>query len=200
MSPVKSRREQYSQATKAALIDAATRRFATDGFAGTSLEDIATDIQATRGAVYHHFATKTALFEAVFDALETDMIEQVAAASATITEPWPAALTALSTFLDHCCDPVYGRIVWQEAPIALGWRHWQECEAKYAYGLIESILRALADHGDIQPLPMEPMTHITFHILGSAGMALAEAPDADKPRTKAEYGQVIAQLISGVRR
>jgi AcrR family transcriptional regulator len=200
MSPVKSRREQYSQATKAALIDAATRRFAEHGFAGTSLEDVAADIQATRGAVYHHFANKGALFEAVFDALETDMIAQVTRSHADIADPWPAALTAMGRFLDHCCDPVYGRIVWQEAPIALGWRQWQECEKKYAYGLIDGILRTLVDNGDIQPLPMEPMTRITFHILGSAGMALAETPEADKPRVRSEYAQVMAQLISGIRR
>jgi hypothetical protein len=47
---------------------------------------------------------------------------------------------------------------------------------------------------------MEPMTRITFHILGSAGMALAETPEADKPRVRAEYAQVMAQLISGIRR
>jgi len=57
-----SRRELYSEATRAALLDEATRLFATRGYAGTSLEDVAVASQVTRGAVYHHFDGKQALF------------------------------------------------------------------------------------------------------------------------------------------
>ncbi|GAA2381052.1 TetR/AcrR family transcriptional regulator [Nonomuraea africana] len=200
MPPVKSRREQYSQATKAALLEAATRRFAEHGFAGTALEDVAADIQASRGAVYHHFANKTALFEAVVEALETEMIRQVVESAATETDTWKAAMTATEMFLDHCCDPVYGRVVWQEGPLALGWQRWKECEEKYAYGLIEQLIQALVDSGEVPPLPLEPMARVTFHILGGAGMALAEAPAQDKHRIKEEYSLVIRHLLSGARR
>ncbi|MFD1051182.1 hypothetical protein ACFQ1S_39440, partial [Kibdelosporangium lantanae] len=46
MSRTTSRREQYSQATKAALLEAATRRFAEHGFSGTALEDVAKPLTA----------------------------------------------------------------------------------------------------------------------------------------------------------
>jgi len=199
MSTVKSRREQYSEATRAALLAAATRRFAERGFAGTTLEDVATDIQATRGAIYHHFANKTALFEAVFEQLETDAMELSAAAAARFPDPWPAALAALDVFLDHCCDPVYGRVVWQEAPIALGWRRWQAAEEQYAYGLIEQLLKALMDGGDIEDQPLETTTRLVFGMLGTAGLALAEASDVDKARLKAEYASIIGRMASGLR-
>ncbi|MFE3448818.1 TetR family transcriptional regulator [Nonomuraea sp. NPDC059194] len=199
MSSVKRRRDQYAQATRSALLEAATRRFAEHGFAGTALEDVAADIQASRGAVYHHFANKTALFEAVVEELETEMVRQVIESGAQAAGTWEAAMAATERFLDHCCDPDYGRVVWQEAPIALGWRRWKECEEKYAYGLIEQLIKALVDDGELPPLPVEPMTRITFHILGAAGMALAEAPEADKPRVRAEYSTAIRQLLAGVR-
>ena len=111
VSQVKSRREQYSEATRSALLDAATRRFAERGFAGTALEDVAADIQASRGAVYHHFASKTALFEAVFEQLESAVVARCAAAAREADGPCPAALAALTVFLDDCCDPVYGRVL-----------------------------------------------------------------------------------------
>ncbi|MBO2455768.1 TetR family transcriptional regulator [Actinomadura barringtoniae] len=200
MSPVKSRREQYSEATKAALLEAATRRFAERGFAGTSLEDVASDIQATRGAVYHHFANKTALFEAVFDALEVETIRLSMEAAANQEDPWEAGQAALSSFLDVCCDPVYGRIVWQEAPLALGWERWKECEQKYALGLIEGIIKSLVDSGDLpELLPLEATARITFHILGAAGMALSETPEPDKPRVREEYGRSITYLLTNAR-
>lgn len=199
MSTVKSRREQYSAATRAAILDAATRRFADLGFAGTALEDVAADIQATRGAVYHHFISKKALFEAVLEELEADVVERSAAAADAAPDPWQAAFGALNTFLEDCSDPIYGKVVWQEGPLALGWHRWRECEEKFAYGLIERLLGALMDGGYVERMPLETATRITFSMLGAAGIALAEASEVDKPRVKEEYTTVISRLMYGLR-
>lgn len=199
MSTLRSRREQYSDATRSALLEAATRRFAEHGFFGTALEDIARDIQATRGAVYHHFGSKTALFEAVFERLETEVIDRSGAAAAAADGPWQAAQNALDVFLDSCCDPVYGKVVWQEAPLALGWHRWRECEEKFSYGLVEQLIQALMDCGEVERQPLEPATRIVFGILGAAGLALAEAAESDKPRVRAEYGAVIGRIVGGLR-
>jgi AcrR family transcriptional regulator len=198
MSSVKSRREQYSELTKAALIDAATRRFAEHGYAATALDDVAADIQATRGAVYHHFASKAALFQAVFEELETGMIRRAVAAGAGESDPKAAAQAALGAFLDCCCEPAYGRVVWQEAPIALGWRRWKESEEQYAYGLIEQTVRGLMASGDLPDLPPEPVARVIFHLFGAAGMAIADAAVPDKARVRAEYEDVINRMIGGM--
>ncbi|MBA2894963.1 TetR/AcrR family transcriptional regulator [Nonomuraea soli] len=200
MPHVKSRREQYSDATRAALLEAATRRFAERGFAGTSLEDVAADIQATRGAVYHHFGSKPALFEAVAEALESRVMREVAEAAEGARDPWSAAIAATEKFLDWCCDPVYSRVVWQEAPLALGWVRWKELEKEYSCGLIEQFIQLLIDAGEMPPLPLEPMTRITFHMLGAAGMAISEVPEQDRFRVRAEYAETIAHLLKGARR
>jgi AcrR family transcriptional regulator len=199
MSTAKSRRDQFSEATRAALLEAATRRFATLGFAGTSLEDVAADIQATRGAVYHHFSSKRALFEAVFRKLETASVDKAARAGARGENAWQAAMLALEDFLEQCCDPAYGRIVWQEGPLALGWASWIEEEQEYAYGLVEQFVRALLDSGDIVPVPLQATTQLAFGMLGAAGQALSAATAEEQPRIKAEYAEVIGLLLVGLR-
>jgi AcrR family transcriptional regulator len=199
MSTVKSRRDQFSEATRAALLDAATQRFAERGFAGTSLEDVAADIQATRGAVYHHFSSKRALFEAVFARLETNAVDQAAKAGARGANAWESALLALEEFLDQCCDPVYGRVVWLEGPLALGWACWIEEEQKYAYGMVESFVRALLESGGLAPVPLETTTQLAFGMLGAAGQALAAASPEDQPRIKAEYRDVMGRMLAGLR-
>ena len=60
------RRAQYSASTKRALVDVAEALFAEQGYAGTSLDTVVAGAEVTKGALYHHFSGKQALFEAVF--------------------------------------------------------------------------------------------------------------------------------------
>ena len=57
-----------SAARRHDILIAARRRFATQGYAGTTLSAVAKDAGITLGAIYHYFEDKTALYEAVFDA------------------------------------------------------------------------------------------------------------------------------------
>jgi AcrR family transcriptional regulator len=198
MQPVKTRRELYSEATRAALLEEATRLFAERGYTGTSLEDVASASQVTRGAVYHHFAGKQALFEAVLDVQESRAIANVSAA-ATAADPWDAAMQALEAFLDQCCDPVYGRLVWLEGPAALGWHRWRECEEKYGYGLVERFVTGLVAAGYLEDRAVGSLVRFSFWMLGGAGHTLAEAAEADRPRLRQEWGYLIRRTITAMR-
>ena len=198
MPEVKSRRELYSEATRAALLDEATTLFAERGYAGTSLEDVASASRVTRGAVYHHFASKQALFEAVLDLQEERATTEIVAAAAA-ANPWDAAMLALDAYLTHCCDPVYGRLVWLEGPAALGWHRWRECEKKYSYGLVEQFIRDLVEGGHVDGRAFDSLVQFSFWMLGGAGLAVAEAPPEDKPRVRDEWRYLIGQAISSLR-
>jgi AcrR family transcriptional regulator len=198
MPEVKSRRELYSEATRAALLEEATALFAERGYAGTSLEDVASASQVSRGAVYHHFASKQALFEAVLDLQEVRVSAEVIAAAST-ADPWDAAMLALDAYLTHCCDPVYGRLHWVEGPAALGWRRWRECEKDRAYGLVERFIRDLVDGGYLRGTAFDSLVRFSFWMLGGAGLAVAEAPPEDKARVRDEWRYLIGQAISSLR-
>ena len=198
MPEVKSRREMYSEATRAALLDEATTLFAERGYAGTSLEDVAAASQVTRGAVYHHFDGKQALFEAVLELQEARATAEILAA-ATAANPWDSAMLALDAFLTQCCDPVYGRLVWLEGPTALGWHRWRECEQKYAYGQVEQFIRDLVDGGYLDGRAFHSLVQFSFWMLGGAGLAVAEAPPGDKPRVRDEWRYLIGQAIGSLR-
>jgi AcrR family transcriptional regulator len=198
MPEVKSRRELYSAATRAALLDEATALFAERGYAGTSLEDVASASQVTRGAVYHHFASKQALFEAVLDRQEARVTADVMAAAASAADPRDAAMLALDTYLTHCCDPVYGRLVWLEGPAALGWHRWRETEKDHSYGLVERFIRDLVDGGYLRDTAFDSLVRFSFWMIGGAGLAVAEAPPEDKPRVRDEWRFLIGQAINSL--
>jgi hypothetical protein len=82
---------------------------------------------------------------------------------------------------------------------ALGWHRWRECEQKYAYGLVERFITALVDAGHLADRARGSLVRFSFWMLGGAGLALAEAPEADRPRLREEWRYLIRQTISGLR-
>jgi AcrR family transcriptional regulator len=199
MSRPKSRRELYSEATRAALLETATAMFAERGFARTSLDDIAVATQVTRGAVYHHFESKQAVFEAVFDTLEQDMTARVAAAATGQPDAWLAGMAALDAFLDLCCEDRYGRLCWLEGPLALGWGRWMDYEKKYAYAMIDGFLQAAREAGLLGPVPVPTSSQLVFHLLGGAGRTIAEAPQAERRAVRDACAVTIRRMLNGLR-
>src|SRR4051794_26724739 len=65
------RRAQYSASTRRALVEVAEGLFAAHGYAATSLDAIVAGAEVTKGALYHHYSGKQALFEAVFEKVES---------------------------------------------------------------------------------------------------------------------------------
>lgn len=197
MTIVKSRRELYAEATRAAILEKATELFAGQGYAATSLEDVAMAAQVTRGAVYHHFAGKQALFEAVIEQQEELTIERIASAMATTDDAWDAAMAAIDAFVDACVDPVYSKIVWKEGLTALGWDRLKVCAEKYSVGLIEGSAHALVAAGYFQGRAMDTTVRMLFHMFGAAAMTLASAEDKD--RVRVECADVLKRMVTGLR-
>lgn len=198
MESVKSRREEAVDATRAALVDSALRLFTERGFAATSLDDVVRDARVTKGALYHHFkGGKLALFEAVFEEVDLRLAERTAAATPEGGSPWELVHSGLDAYLEACADPVVRRIMFQEGPVALGWSRWRELDGCSSRGLLQGVLQALMDAGEIRPQPLDLLTRLLFTTLGEAGMSVAEAGDQDAARAEAK-GLMIA-LLEGLR-
>ena len=97
-----SRRAAYSASTKRALVDVAEDLFTDHGYANASLDMIVAGARVTKGALYHHFSGKQALFEAVFERVEADASKTIQRALKGKRDPWEKALAGLRAFLRSC--------------------------------------------------------------------------------------------------
>src|SRR5262249_60710913 len=132
----RSRRDEYTESTGRALLEAAAEAFVDRGFADASLDDIATAARLTKGALYHHFAGKQDLFRAVFEEVESELIEAIRQAGSEETDPWQQMLVGIGAFLDACLMPRYRRIALEEGPTALGWDKWRQIDEHYSLALV----------------------------------------------------------------
>ena len=193
-----TRRAENTQATRAALIDAARELFAQRGFAAVSTEEIVRRARVTRGALYHHFTGKEGLFEAVFEQVEGDLTERIAAEAMQAAEPWDAMRSGAQAFLDACLDPAVQQITLLDAPSVLGWERWREIGQRYGLGLVQATVQAAMDAGQIEPQPVRPLAHILIGALDEAAMLVARADDVEA--TRREVGEALERYLQALRR
>src|SRR5436305_8942977 len=103
-------RAEYSASTRRALVEVAQQLFTEHGYAATSLEAIVAGADVTKGALYHHYSGKQALFEAVFEQVESAGARSVRDALVGVQDPWDRALSGLRAFLAVVRQPSYSRI------------------------------------------------------------------------------------------
>jgi AcrR family transcriptional regulator len=192
------RRAQYSASTKRALVDVAQDLFTEHGYAGTSLDAIVAGARVTKGALYHHFAGKQALFEAVFERVEREASKAIHDEIKGEQDPWLKARAGLHAFLEVVCHPTYRRIVIQDGPGVLGYERFREQEERSTFSNVLAIVASVLGTG---PLKMdEPMqrtfARIFFGAMSSAGesVSLAEDPDAASDRVEAAIGIILDGL------
>ena len=170
---------ERTEATRGRLIATARRLFAEQGFAATSTEEILKEAAVSRGALYHHFPSKTDLFQATFEQVEDELTAQVlqSAAAGGETDPMLILQIGFEAFLDQCLNPEVQRIVMLDGPTVLGWDLWHELDERYAFGTLKTVLSVAADIGRIEPSTVDPLAHLLLGAVMQAGMVVARSED-----------------------
>ena len=195
--PGVSRRQQYSASTKRALVDVAEDLFTSNGYAATSLDAIVAGARVTKGALYHHFSGKQALFEAVFERVETDAAKAIQKALRGRSDPWEKALAGLQAFLAVVREPRYRRIVIQEGPSVLGYERYREQEERSTFANVLDIVRSVLSAGtwELEEDMLQTFARIFFGAMSSAGESVSSADDPVAAAQRVETA--IAFILQG---
>jgi AcrR family transcriptional regulator len=195
-----NRRSQVdrSAATRAALVSAARPLFAERGFGGVGTETIVQAAGVTRGALYHQFADKTDLFEAVYEAVEEDLARRLGEriAASGVSDPIEAMLLGADAWLDACGEQEVQQIVLLDGPAVLGWERWREIGLRYGLGLLEGLLTHAMEVGRIPAQPVAALAHVLVGALDEAALYIARS--ADQATASEEIRGVVARLVAGL--
>ena len=197
--PGASRRAQYSASTKRALEDVAEGLFTAQGYSATSLDQIVAGADVTKGALYHHFNGKAALFEAVVERIETEAAAAIHRALRGHDDPWEKAVAGLRSFLEVVREPAYRRIVIQEGPAVLGYERFREQEERTTFALVLEIVQAVLNAGtwELDDDMQQTFGRIFFGAMSSAGSTVATSDDPALESARVETA--IGFILSGLR-
>jgi AcrR family transcriptional regulator len=193
---VKTLRERQAEATRQLLVSVARELFTEKGYAATSIEEIIKGAGVARGALYHHFAGKDALFRAVYDEVQAEVAARVVATAVSADDPWDGVRAGLEAFLDACLEPAFRRIVIMDSVPVLSQDVWDGGIEHNELPMLRSVLTPLVE-ASLPGVAVEPLVHVALGGLYGAALYIARAPD---PKTaRADANTVLDVLIGGVR-
>jgi AcrR family transcriptional regulator len=168
---------EKAASTKARIVAVARRLFASRGYDGTSTEAVLEESQVSRGALYHHFETKEALFAAVLEEVEVDITAATGRARANATDPVEALGAAFDSFLDMASESEVRQIVLTDAHSVVGWQKWREIEDRHGLGRLKQALKIVAAGGRIREGMVDVFAHILLASLLEVAFMVARSPD-----------------------
>jgi AcrR family transcriptional regulator len=182
--------------TRRAIVETATRLFAQHGYAAVSIEAVLAACEISRGALYHHFPSKEALLEAVFEAVEVDVTNKVLAGAASAGGAAEAVRAGCEAFLDLTQDPVVRQIMLTDAPSVLGWEKWREIDERHAFGLMKAALEPAAKEAGLPASLTDAFAHMLLASLSEVALMIAQADD---PALALENGRgAIRELLARI--
>lgn len=185
-----------SEATARQIRDVAVELFASDGYAGVGLDEIAARSKVTRGAVYHHFGSKSGLFSAALECVQERVAERVARAAESADSAWAGLVLGCHAFLDAGSDPQIHRIMLVDGPAVLGWREWRQLDAANSRRLLENGLVELEDDGILAAGVARAATPLLSGAMNEAVLWIADSahPVRDTSAARAALDRLLDSL------
>jgi len=182
-----------SEATRGELIRAGRALFVEKGYAETGTPELVAAAGVTRGALYHHFADKQALFRAVVE------VESAAVADA-ITDAAPDTMDAIEAlnagsdaFLAAMKEAGRVRLLLLDGPAVLGRGTLDEIDLRHGARTLREGLAIAMREGEIRRLPLDALTAQLSAVFDRAALAVANGADVEDQR------RVIRAIIEGLR-
>lgn len=172
---------ERASATRARLIAVARRMFGEQGYAGTATEAVLQEAGVARGAMYHHFADKATLFEAVCLAVCEDIVPAVERAADARRDPLDALVQGSIRWIEKTSEPEARRILMIDAPTVLGWARWQALDDRLSQASLAEGMQAAIAAGAIR---LDCRLELAVAMMNGALNALAlrvNAPEAPVP-------------------
>jgi AcrR family transcriptional regulator len=189
-------RSQHAEATRRAVLDAAKSLFGRRGYAQTSVDEIADAARVTKGAVYHHFAGKEALFRAVYAEVETGAQARVLRAANPGMAPVDQLVAMMNAYLDAALDVEIRRITLVDGPAIVGYEPDDTAQQQPGYLAVRTFLATSMASGQLIDLDPGTLTDLVGSLAWVAGLLIARASDPDA--TREALGQALDAMLRGL--
>jgi AcrR family transcriptional regulator len=192
--PERRSNRERTETTRGDLIEAARKLFTEKSYAETSTPEIVAAAGVTRGALYHHFEDKRALFYAVVER-EAELVAAEIERAAPDTLPARKALIAGGeAFIKAMALPGRTRLLLLDGPAVLGRAEMDAIDARHGTRTLRAGIAFAMRDRVMRQLPLDAVTALLSAAFDRAALAIDSGASAQ------DYSKALAALIDGLMR
>ena len=192
-------RIERGKSTRDRIVAAAADLFGEHGYEGTSIGAVLEAAGVARGALYHHFPSKEALFDAVLDRVVAGIASTAADAARGAGDPLASLRAGCNAWLELALDPAVQRIALIDPPSVVGWTRWRELDEQHTLGGLRASLARIADEGRLPRDDVDLLAHMVLAAVNEAALLIVRAddPDAALASGRAAVDTLLTRLVGG---
>ena len=192
-----TRQVERSSSTISAVLAAARKLFAINGFEATSIDDIGAKAGVAKGAVYHHFTSKEEIFTRVLEDVQAEIAAApIPMAARKITDPVEQISAGVLRYLNAATEPNVKRILLIDGPIVIGWQKWREIDDRFFGAGAKAAVAHVLGKG-VAAREIEALAHLVMGAVMEAALVCAVAAD---PRKMArDHASALHRMLAGLR-
>lgn len=184
---------ERSEAMRATLLAVGRKLFTEKGYGATGTPELVEAAGVTRGALYHHFADKQALFQAVVEQEAKAVAAEIENSSGPAQADSRAALLAgTDAYFAAMRVPGRTRLLLLDGPAVLGRTILDEIDSRHGNRTLREALQAMMDAGEMKSLPPDAITGLLAAAYDRAAL------DIDAGASAGEYRETLIALIDGL--
>jgi AcrR family transcriptional regulator len=173
---VVDQRIEKGRATRDRLVEAGREAFGTRGYEATSIAEILDAAGVAKGALYHHFETKAALFDAVLDRVVQEIAEAAADRARRAPDPAASLKAGCGAWLEMTLDPAIQRIALLDAAAVVGWARVREIDDRHTLSGMRRNLERLAEQSGLDA-DIDLLAHMVLAAVNEAALFIVRADD-----------------------
>jgi AcrR family transcriptional regulator len=194
--PSTTLRSQHVEATRRAVLASARTLFGSQGYAQTSVDQIAAAARVTKGAVYHHFASKEALFRAVYEEVEAEAQARAASVVDPKGSPIEQIVARVDAYLDAALDEQIRRITLIDGPAVIGLDPETPADQQPGHVSMRLFVAAAVERGQIIDVDPDLLVYLVRGLALLGGLLIGRATEPDAAR--AELGHAVDAMLRGL--
>jgi AcrR family transcriptional regulator len=193
----KNLKVEQGEETAKQLVKTAREMFSQQGYANVSTTDIVQAAGVTRGALYHHFDGKQALFRAVVEAVQADIGAAILSAVETTADEWTQLIRGCEAFFRASLDPAIQQILLLDGPAVIGREEWRRIDEEATTHLLVAQLDHLVAIGQLRVPSTSALAHLLAGGMNEAVLVLAS--ESDQEAALGDVMQTLTMMLDAFR-
>lgn len=162
--------KQRSQSTRSRLLKAFRAAFLKRGYDAATTQDVLAEIGLSKGALYHHFRSKSEIIEAIYEDESRRVIERALRSVEDVASPLEKLKGACLAWTKEVRAPGVSKVLFEIGPSALGLEKSKKIEEAFSRKHIQRLLDAAVAAKEIEVVDSKLLTALLNALVGEAAL------------------------------